>query len=910
MSHNPAKPKERCCDGDDCGPQVDRRDFVKTVGLSLGGLASLGSLSTDQTEAARRTAADRLVLDDQAWPSLRVFDQSHLDRVAMPLGGIGTGTVSLGGRGDLRDWEIMNRPAKGFVPRLGNLDTVGPFLALFAQEAGGPAVCRLLEGPSPVSEYEGSHGARTPNEHMPRFRACRFATAYPFGRVMLSDPDVPLDVELRAFNPLVPADPDASGIPIAVFTVSLRNRRAAAVAASAALSLPNFIGVDGAATAVDWKGDSWPTGARRNRNATRETDRLNGVLLSSAGVDDSSAAWGTMAIATTARQGVSRRTAWHSGRWGTPLLDFWDDFAADGQLDERTPPRAIDAPMASLAVTVNILPGETREITLLLAWHFPNRYAWQPRGQPPGPDDRVGNYYATRYPDAWEVLDREAPRLDDLQRRTTHFVRAFVGSSLPPEVKEAALFNLSTLRTQTCFRTADGRFFGYEGSNNHSGCCWGSCTHVWNYEQATAFLFGSLAWSMREIEFAHATDANGLMSFRVHLPIERAQEYGKAAADGQMGCVMKVYRDWQLSGDDAGLARLWPHVKRALEFCWIEGGWDADKDGVMEGAQHNTMDVEYYGPNAQMGLWYLGALKSAEAMARHLGDTAFAASCGDLFTRGSAWLDAQLFNGEYYEHQVRPPASVAAVAPSLLVGMGADDITKPDYQLGPGCLVDQLVGQYMSHVVGLGYLVQRDRVKTTLASILKYNRRSALHGHFNPLRSFAMADEAALLMASYPRERPTNPFPYFGEVMTGFEYTAAVGMLYEGMTAEGLQTIRDIRARYDGSKRNPFDEAECGHHYARAMASWAAVLALTGFRYSAVTRELFLAGQAGRLFWSTGYGWGTGTIGGDARKGWTLTIDVIEGRVALSAVHIGDATVAIAPVRILESGQSLSLEVR
>ena len=883
---------------------------MKAVSLGLGGLTSLGGLTKDDVESSQRTAADRLVLDDTAWPSLRVFDQSHLDRVALPLGGIGTGTVSLGGRGDLRDWEIMNRPAKGFIPRLGNHDSVGPFLALFAQEEGQTAVCRLLEGPSPVAEYEGSHGARTPNEHMPRFRGCRFATAYPFGRVTLSDPDVPLDVELKAFNPFVPTDADASGIPLAAFTVTLRNRRPRAVTASAAISIPNFIGVDGFTTSTDWKGDTWPSGARRNRNTARTTDTVTGVLLSSSGVDTSASAWGTIAMATTARDGVSWRTAWDSGRWGTPLLDFWDDFAADGRLDERTPPKAIDAPMASLAVTVAIPPGETRDVTLLLAWHFPNRYAWQPRSQPPGPDDRVGNYYTTRYRDAWEVLDRESPRLDDLRQRTVRFVRAFCDSALPPEVKEAALCNLSTLRTQTCFRSADGRFFGFEGSNTHTGCCWGSCTHVWNYEQATPFLFGALAWSMREIEFAHATDDTGLMSFRVQLPLERAQEFGKAAADGQMGCVMKVYRDWQLSGDEAALKSLWPHVKRSLEFCWIPGGWDADKDGVMEGAQHNTMDVEYYGPNPQMGLWYLGALKAADAMARHVGDIAFAETCRDLFSRGSAWIDAHLFNGEYYEHQIRPPARAADVSPSLLVGMGADDITKPDYQLGTGCLVDQLVGQYMAHVLGLGYLVRPERVKTTLASILKYNRRADLHTHFNPLRSFAVAGEAALLMASYPRERPTNPFPYFGEVMTGFEYTAAVGMLYERMTVEGLQTIRDVRARYDGFKRNPFDEAECGHHYARAMASWAAVLALTGFHYSAVTRELSLRGQPGRLFWSTGYAWGSGVIAGNPRQGWTLTLEVVEGTLTLGAVVIDSARAAIAPERTLSAGESLTVAFR
>jgi uncharacterized protein (DUF608 family) len=907
MSHDPANPNARCCDGDDCGPQVDRRDFVKTIGLGLGGLTTLGGLAPGQAETAQRAAAERLLLDDAAWPSLRVFDQDHLDRVALPIGGIGTGTVSLGGRGDLRDWELMNRPAKGFIPRLGNADSVGPFLALFAQAEGQPAVCRLLEGPSPVAQYEGSHGAVTPNEHMPRFRHCRFAAAYPFGRVQLSDPAVPLDVDLKAFNPLVPPDADASGIPIAVFTVTLTNRTARPVTAAAALNLPNYIGVDGSIVAADWKADARPTGARRNRNTARTSDGLTGLVLTSDGVDDDSAAWGTMAIATPSGEGVSLRTTWSTGAWGSALLDFWDDFSADGQLDPREALKPIDIPMASLASRIVVPPGATRDITLLLAWHFPNRYSWRPRSEPPGPDDRVGNYYTTTYRDAWDVLAREAPRLDGLRARTVGFVRALATSSLPPEVREAALSNLSTLRTQTCFRTADGRFFGFEGSSNHAGCCWGSCTHVWNYEQATPFLFGSLAWSMREVEFAHATDAAGLMSFRVHLPLERAQEFGKAAADGQMGCVMKAYRDWQLAGDDAALRAIWPHVRRSLEFCWIPGGWDADRDGVMEGAQHNTMDVEYYGPNPQMGLWYLGALRAAEAMARHLGEIAFADTCRDLFTRGSAWIDAHLFNGEYYEHRVQPPASAAAVAPSLLVGMGAEDVTKPDYQLGPGCLVDQLVGQYMAHVVGLGYLVQAPRVKTTLASILKHNRRDQLHTHFNPLRSFAVADEAALLMASYPRERPANPFPYFGEVMTGFEYTAAVGMLYEGMTAEGLQSIRDIRARYDGRRRNPFDEAECGHHYARAMASWAAVLALTGFRYSAVTREMTIAEAAGRHFWSTGYAWGTCTIAGDARRGRTLTLEVAEGRLALGALTVGTARVAVTPERTLAAGQRVAL---
>jgi len=248
-------------------------------------------------------------------------------------------------------------------------------------------------------------------------------------------------------------------------------------------------------------------------------------------------------LTTTSSTGVSYRTAWIRQGWGSSVLDFWDDLSDDGELQERKAGKE-DTPMASLAVKVELPPNQTKEVTFLLTWHFPNRQTWTPKGNE---KDRIGNYYTTKYKNAWEVAEKVAPQLAKLEEATVGFVRAFCRSTLPEVVKEAALFNISTLRTQTCFRTEDGRFYGWEGCSNRRGCCHGSCTHVWNYEQAAAFLFGHLACSMREIEFAHATDNKGLMSFRVHLPLERAQDFGKAAADGQMGCIMKMYRDWQLS---------------------------------------------------------------------------------------------------------------------------------------------------------------------------------------------------------------------------------------------------------------------------------------------------------------------------------------------------------------------------
>ena len=830
---------------------------------------------------------------NKTWPVLTSYDSEHLRRIALPLGGIGTGTVSLGGRGNLHDWEIVNRPAKGFTPN-------HCFFALYAKAAGQDAVARALEARIDEADYEGQYGCALPNHGMPRFRAASFHAAYPFGQLLLSDPDVPVDVRLEAFNPLVPPDADKSGIPVAVLRFVLRNKTGKRVTASVCGSVVNFIGTDGSGGQ-----------AEDNVNTFKKAGKVQGLLMQSQGVDRGDERWGTMALTTLATSGVTHRTAWEDGVWScTPVLDFWDDFSSDGKLEDRERVGE-QPPIGSLAARVTLPPRGSKAVTFLLTWHFPNRQTWTPKqdedGSPCGCESNtIGNYYTMQYRDAWDAAAKTAGSLDKLEAETVEFVRTFCESDLPHAVKEAALFNVSTLRTQTCFRTPDGRFFGFEGSCDGHGCCVGSCTHVWNYEQATAFLFGPLAQTMRDTEFACATRDNGLMSFRVHLPIERAQESGFAAADGQMGTLMKLYRDWQLSGDDTMLEKLWPFAKRALGYCWLPGGWDGDQDGVMEGCQHNTMDVEYYGPNGQMCIWYLGALRAAEEMARHMGDDDFADKCIELFENGRAWIDKNLFNGEYYEHEVRPMKE-----DEIAEGCrGSSNARDPEFQLGKACLVDQLVGQFMAHVCGLGYLTDPANVRTTLRSIMKYNFQR-FDGHFNNKRSYVLNDERGIRMGSYPRgERPKRPFPYFNEVMTGFEYAAAVGMLYEGQTVNGLKSIAATRARYDGKKRSPFDEAECGHHYARAMASWAAVLALTGFQYSGVEQTMTFAAKNGRHFWSTGHAWGACRIK-TLKSGAKVELTVKAGSLRLRKLTLtGVGDVDLKPAKAIGAGKTLTVTVR
>lgn len=782
------------------------------------------------------------------WPVLKSYEASCLRRVAMPLGGIGAGSISLGGHGELKDWELFNRPSKGFTPY--SLD-VGPCVMLHTRSAESNSRLFLAEGPIDSIEYAGCVGATRPNHGVPRFRKCRFDAAYPLAQISLMDEGLPLRVQLQAFSPVIPGDPDNSSLPIIQLRYHLHNWTDDELEVSAIATIPNFIGLDPQSGRVMGNGRFSFQGGKGNSIAYQQQKAIQGLNYLSSSANAIAENQGTFCLCTDAEVDVSYRSCWLDDKYHSALLDFLNDLDDDGRLDER-PQLNTDIPAGSLAIHTNIPPGEIRTVTYYLTWHFPNRMDWTPGKH----DKPVGNWYSCQFSDAWDAAQRIIPRMPSLEVETVNFVNAFCSSDLPAVVKEAMLFNLSTLFTETCHRLPDGTFCAYEGCGDHQAYCEGSCTHVWNYEHTLSFLFGGLARSMRDAEFGVAVGEQGDMVFRIMQPYkERGREFGRVAADGQMGCILKMYRDWQLSGDQAWLDRLWPAIRKTMAYCWIPHGWDADQDGVMEGCQHNTMDVEYYGPNPQMQGWYLGALKAASLMARACGDTQFADQCQKLFLQGSAWTDKHLFNGEYYEQQFCPPAHPEKIPPGQRLFE-----EKPEdgrHQLLDACLVDQMVGQAMAGICGLGDLLNPAHVKVTLASIACFNVHDGFHHHFNAMRSFVLGDEKALLMASYPHNpRPEFPFPYFSEAMTGFEYTAAIGMIYSGLRSTALDVVENIRDRYDGHKRNPFSEAECGHHYARAMAAWGAGLAWTGFSYSAVDQAMEVNGEDGQWFWSNGYAWG------------------------------------------------------
>ena len=831
-----------------------RRTFLQQVTLA-GAAAQVAA----QSQAPAAAAPASPTASEIAFP--RVFTGRRLAAIAFPLGGVCAGSISLGGRGQLRDWEIFNRPDKGNTPTYA-------FPAIWVQAGNRRPLARVLESRI-QPPFEGPDGLGSRNAPgLTRLASATFTGEFPLARIDFTDSALPVTVSLEAFSPFIPHEPDESGLPVAILRYRVTNPGAVSAKVSIAWSVENPTG---------------RTPAKDTRvNEYKTSERLDGIFMASPDLPGNDALKGSFLLSALDFAGarVTHLRGWERGRWWNSPMFFWDDFSADGGLG---PESKDPGPVGALSLGRTIAPGAHADYTFLLAWHFPNR---TPRrcgwSAAPGDEDTlIGNHYATRFRDAWAAAEYAAEHLGDLERKTRRFAAALRESTIPAAIKDAASANLSTLVTPVCFRTADGEFHGFEGADDHAGCCSGSCAHVWNYETATAHIFPSFARSLRSSAFGYQLDSAGGIRFRERLP-HHGDSFGFAAADGQMGQIMHAYLDWLLSGDTAWLREMWPRIKKAIEFAWIPGGWDANKDGVLEGVQHNTYDVEFYGPNPQCGIFYLGALRAGEEMARAAGDTASAAEYRTLFERGSKWIDANLFNGEFYIQKIRGVAR-DKIAPHLLSDMGSANTETPEYQVGGGCLLDQLIGQYLAEVAGLGPLVSPANIRKTLESIWRYNYKRTLVGHDNVERTYVLNDEPALMVCDYGKaERPRVPFPYYAESWTGQEYLAAALLLFAGMTREGVEAVRNVRARYDGERRNPWNEPECGYHYARAMSSWSTLLAASGFHYHGGKQSVVINAAPGfRCFWSTATGWGTFSV---TEAGATLRVD--HGTLAVRAASV------------------------
>lgn len=830
--------------------------------------------------------------------AVRAFRGPALSQIAFPLGGIGTGTVSLGGRGNLQDWELFNRPGKGNT-------LARTFLAIRAHPQGGAPAARVLEREY-LPPFIGALGFKNnlvPS--LPRFREATFEGAYPFARIGFEDDAFPAGVSLEAFSPFVPMDVAASSHPCAILNYRVCNPGPAPLSVSLLAVMRNPV----AQPLAEFGSLGWGIpdsrvipylGVDGVESAYAEAPGFRGLSFTAPGLAEDDLRKGSAALTTPWPDVDVATTLRQVGWWWDALQETWDNFLAVGRLEDTRDTVRKPIESGAICLRAEIPPGGEVVLPILIHWHFPRTEMWG--GDNPVP---ARTYVGVQFADAWDAAVQTHRDLAALEARSRAFADAFWTSDLPAPLLDAAGSALSTLRSPTVMRLDDGRIYAWEGSGDQIGSCAGNCTHVWNYEQALAFLFPELERTMREIEFAAGVRADGAMSFRCEAPIGAGNtkfHETPACADGQMGAISQLYRDWQLSGDEEFLRALWPNAKRALEYAWTcPNGWDPNQDGVMEGSQHNTYDIEFYGPNTMTGSLYLAALQAGERIARHLGDEAAAAQYHSIYETGRARIERELWNGEYFTQHVAVMNGLRV--PRHLATPRTDPVV-PKYQYGEGCLSDQLLGQWQAHVCGLGAVLDPEKTRSAVRATHKHNFRRGVRGVASVQRAFALQDEAGLLLCSWPNGgRPAQPFVYSDEVWTGIEYQVAAHLIYEGLVDEALEIVTAVRARYDGVRRNPWDEIECGHHYARALSSWSLIQAMSGARYSAVEQSLTFAPKftQGRVFVAAGQAWGVAAIAGES-----VTLEIIHGALKLRRFgHAGRPQTYDSP-RLVAPGAPLS----
>jgi hypothetical protein len=293
-----------------------------------------------------------------------------------------------------------------------------------------------------------------------------------------------------------------------------------------------------------------------------------------------------------------------------------------------------------------------------------------------------------------------------------------------------------------------------------------------------------------------------------------------------------------------------------------------------------------------MGTLYLGALKAATRMAEAVGEREAADTYSRLFESGRGRLE-ELWNGEFYMQRIPAVESIQPSAASPNEPWHAPAVVDGQvrYQYGEGCLSDQLLGEWFATVAGLGPLLAPDRVRATLGSIYRHNFKHDFFEHPNAQRLYALEDEKGLLLCTWPKGgRPALPFPYADEVWTGIEYQVAAHLIYAGHVAEGVALVRAVRDRYDGRRRNPWNEVECGSHYARALSSWSLVLALCGFSFSAPEARLGFAPRINardfRCFFTAGSGWGVFRQRLESERAFEVRLDLHYGELRLRRLEL------------------------
>ncbi len=715
--------------------------------------------------------------------------RGEIKYIGMPVGGLCAGQLYLGGDGRLWHWDIFNQYI--YTPDREGCHYSNP----------------LTAKPTLEQRFTLHFDERTVSLDQSEVEEVSFRGEYPIATIDYIDNSLPLKVRLEAFSPFIPLNTDDSSLPVTVMQFTLHNHTDTPVTAVLRGELENGVCLYHRQEA----------GLLRNtvRHGNGHTQLVYSAEKQFGGSAEAKkkleefSDYGTMCLALL----------------GAPAEESSGDATAT--FSERL--------IGKLGRKLTIEPGESRQVTFLIGWHFPNLSIKDSF-------ENCGRHYATKFTSAAHVAEYVTADFERLNAQTRLWRDTWYDSSLPWWFLDRTFLNTSILATSTCFRLGNGRFYGWEGVGN----CQGTCGHVYQYAHAIARLFPELERDVRErVDFGLAQMPDGSIHFR--------GEFNEIPAiDAQAGYVLRALREHQISADGRFLRRNWPKMKLAMQWLIDK---DENGDGLIESNQHNTLDTDWYGKVSWLSGLYLAALAAAEQMAEEMGDNSFASRCHAILVAGRTNIVEQLYNGEYFINHIDP--------------RHLDAINS-----GTGCEVDQVMGQSWAFQVALPRIFPEKETKSALKALYRYNLTPDVGPYreaHKPGRWYAMAGEPGLLMCTFPQsdwnydhakgKGPDWAAGYFNECMNGFEYQAAGHMIWEGMPEMGFAVTRAVHERYHAKRRNPWNEIECGDHYARSMASYGVYLAACGFEYHGPKMHIGFAprisGQDFRCAFTGAEGWGS-----------------------------------------------------
>ena len=811
---------DKCC-GSDCGDDstkksgLGRRGFMKVAGAGTAvvtGLGGAGHFGKAEAAFAEGYAVPSDKGLDSGWvKSLRERGERKVYKgwdevkyIGMPVGGIGSGTVYLGGDGKLWCWDIFNVRHEGCVPNV--VKDLGEVVEGEAKqrvrERDGSNYVKPLEQWSPWNIDQGFavtvDGVRRTLDHE-GFEDVSFKGEYPIGNVNYKGLGVA--IELEAYSPFAPLNAGKSSYPATVMRYAVKNtgRKTIEVSVEGWMENPGLRGHKG-------KDD-----AERTMRGI-EQDEYVGVVSE---ID-------------TYNLDLRNR-----GDFGSVALVCLDD-AAEVMTERKQAGRftvsddVARAKVGELIVggvrkTATVKAGETIEFVFVVAWHFAN-------AKLPGvKSEDSKRWYASEFENAEGVAKAVAGDLEELTHVTRLWRDTWYGGSLPHWLLDRSLVTMDALQTNTFYRFESGQVWAWEGV----GCCPGTCTHVWHYAQSVGRLFPELEQDLRvRTDYGKGFNKfSGKIDFRGGLA-------GRDATDGQAGVVLRTYREHLVSGDGEFLRGVWDRTKLAVEFLIMQDMRDGEPDGIPVGEQHNTLDAEWFGKVPVLASLYLAALAAGAKMGEAMGDDVFSKRCNTILDRGRKNI-LSLFKEDFgYFVQHEDPKHMNAIG------------------TGKGCYIDQVMGQWWAGQLGMGRLYDGGKIRSALHKLWEFNfcpDMGALRGGIKQIgikgRPYAVGDEMGLLMCTWPKGGKRDDwekfwqFGYFNECMSGFEYEVAGHMVWESKWDEtlldkGLAIVRSLDDRYDGKKRNPYNEIECSDHYARAMSSYGVFLAASGFEYDGVEGKI------------------------------------------------------------------------